>query len=95
MLSYYLPHKLFYYIVDFIPPKEQSGNRISSGAVVGIVVAAVCFVSMILGTLWWKGCLRHKETMEQGMSLRVQFEPLQISSIDTYSNQCFMQISRV
>ncbi|CAL5405972.1 unnamed protein product [Camellia sinensis] len=51
---------------DFVPPSETR-NSISVGAVVGIVAAVVIFLIMLLGILWWRGCLRHKDTMEQGL----------------------------
>ncbi|CAL5342057.1 unnamed protein product [Camellia sinensis] len=51
---------------DFVPPSETR-NSISVGAVVGIVAAVVIFLIMLLGILWWRGCLRRKDTMEQGL----------------------------
>ncbi|XP_068666649.1 probable leucine-rich repeat receptor-like serine/threonine-protein kinase At3g14840 [Aristolochia californica] len=41
---------------NFVPPSED-GKKISALAVTGIVVGALCVVSVVLGILWWKGCL--------------------------------------
>ncbi|XP_038898249.1 probable leucine-rich repeat receptor-like serine/threonine-protein kinase At3g14840 [Benincasa hispida] len=49
---------------DFEPPSE-GGNAISAGAVVGIVVAVLFIVILVLGVLWWRGCLRKTSTLEQ------------------------------
>ncbi|WKA11928.1 hypothetical protein VitviT2T_029376 [Vitis vinifera] len=51
---------------NFVPPAE-SGSSISAGAVVGIVAAVALLLLLVLGVLWWKGCLRHKNTMEQDL----------------------------
>ncbi|WOH05871.1 hypothetical protein DCAR_0625294 [Daucus carota subsp. sativus] len=48
---------------DFIPPSGK-GASISVSTVVGIVVAAVSVVFLVLGILWWKGCLRRKDRMD-------------------------------
>ncbi|XP_004146082.1 probable leucine-rich repeat receptor-like serine/threonine-protein kinase At3g14840 isoform X1 [Cucumis sativus] len=49
---------------DFEPPSE-GGNAISAGAVAGIVVAVVFVILLVLGVLWWRGCLRKPSTLEQ------------------------------
>ncbi|GJX31832.1 probable leucine-rich repeat receptor-like serine/threonine-protein kinase [Tanacetum coccineum] len=50
----------------WVPPNDGSvrgnGNNVSVGTVAGIVVGAVCAIVLILGVLWWQGCLRHKDT---------------------------------
>nr|AMM43084.1 LRR-RLK [Vernicia montana] len=51
---------------DFVPPSEN-GSSISAGTVVGIVVAVVAIIFVVLGVLWWKGCLRRKDTMNQDL----------------------------
>ncbi|KAI8008854.1 putative leucine-rich repeat receptor-like serine/threonine-protein kinase [Camellia lanceoleosa] len=51
---------------DFVPASETR-NSISVGAVVGIVAAVVIFLIMLVGILWWRGCLRRKDTMEQDL----------------------------
>nr|GEX18599.1 probable leucine-rich repeat receptor-like serine/threonine-protein kinase At3g14840 [Tanacetum cinerariifolium] len=52
----------------WVPPKDGSmqgnGNGVSAGTVAGIVVGSVCAVVLILGILWWRGCLRRKDTNE-------------------------------
>ena len=52
---------------DFKPPSENSTTGISAGTVVGIVAAAVVFVFLILGILWWKGCFGQKISMRHGI----------------------------
>ncbi|OVA19182.1 Protein kinase domain [Macleaya cordata] len=44
----------------------KDGNRISAAAVVGIVASVVCLIFIILGLLWWKGCLRKKDAINRG-----------------------------
>ncbi|KAL0399499.1 UNVERIFIED_CONTAM: putative leucine-rich repeat receptor-like serine/threonine-protein kinase [Sesamum radiatum] len=51
---------------DFTPPSEN-GNSISTGAIVGIAVAGLFTVLLVLGILWWKGCLRRKDTMQNDL----------------------------
>ena len=59
---------------DFVPPAE-SGSSISAGAVVGIVAAVALLLLLVLGVLWWKGCLRRNNTMEQGTYKAVSENP--------------------
>ncbi|PIN04372.1 Serine/threonine protein kinase [Handroanthus impetiginosus] len=57
---------------NFTPPSEN-GNSISTGAIVGIVVAVLFAVLLVLAILWWNGCLRRKDTMQhdlKGLDLR-------------------------
>ncbi|KAI3675046.1 hypothetical protein L1987_84628 [Smallanthus sonchifolius] len=42
-------------------PSQGNGNGVSGGIVAGIVVGAVCTIILILGVLWWQGCLRHRD----------------------------------
>ncbi|PIN04371.1 Non-specific serine/threonine protein kinase [Handroanthus impetiginosus] len=51
---------------DFTPPSEN-GNSISTGAIVGIVVAVLFAVLLVLSILWWKGCLRRKDTLQHDL----------------------------
>lgn len=51
---------------DFVPP-SGGGNSLSTGAVVGIVISALCFFFLILGILWWKGCLCRKSSMYEDL----------------------------
>ncbi|RWR96265.1 Protein kinase domain-containing protein [Cinnamomum micranthum f. kanehirae] len=47
---------------DFTPPSE-GGRKISAGAVIGIVASVLCVIFLILGILWWKGCLGKKSAI--------------------------------
>ncbi|KAI3769370.1 hypothetical protein L6452_00471 [Arctium lappa] len=52
---------------NFWVPQEDgqgNGNGVSGGVVAGIVVGAVCSIILILGVLWWWGCLRNRDTMD-------------------------------
>ncbi|KAJ0103190.1 hypothetical protein Patl1_04928 [Pistacia atlantica] len=51
---------------EFIPPSEKSSS-ISTGTVIGIVVGIVVTIILVVGILWWKGCLRQKSTLEQDL----------------------------
>jgi len=52
---------------DFVPPSENSSsNGTSAGTVAGIVAAVVVVIFLILGILWWKGCLGQKISMRHG-----------------------------
>eukprot|EP00258_Populus_trichocarpa_P029843 XP_024445862.1 probable leucine-rich repeat receptor-like serine/threonine-protein kinase At3g14840 isoform X3 [Populus trichocarpa] len=53
---------------DFVPPSENgSSNGISAGTVIGIVAAVVVVIFLILGILWWKGCLGQKISMRHDL----------------------------
>ncbi|XP_028119970.1 probable leucine-rich repeat receptor-like serine/threonine-protein kinase At3g14840 isoform X6 [Camellia sinensis] len=43
------------------------GNTISAGNIVGIVAGVVFAIFLMLGILWWKGCLQHNNTMEHDL----------------------------
>ncbi|KAJ9560802.1 hypothetical protein OSB04_005962 [Centaurea solstitialis] len=52
-------------------PREDgqgNGNGVAGGVVAGIVVGAVCSSILIIGGLWWWGCLRRKDTMDLELS---------------------------
>ncbi|OMO92549.1 hypothetical protein COLO4_17485 [Corchorus olitorius] len=51
---------------DFKPPSKV-GSSISAGAVAGVVAGAVFANFVILGILWWYGCLRRKSTLERDL----------------------------
>ncbi|XP_058209739.1 probable leucine-rich repeat receptor-like serine/threonine-protein kinase At3g14840 [Rhododendron vialii] len=51
---------------DYKPPPEHT-KGISAGAVVGIVAAAAFVIILLLGTLWWRGFLIRKDTMDQDL----------------------------
>ncbi|PIN04552.1 Serine/threonine protein kinase [Handroanthus impetiginosus] len=58
---------------NFTPPSEN-GNSISTGAIVGIVVAVLFAILLVLAILWWNGCLRRKDTIQRdlkGLDLHV------------------------
>ncbi|CAI9784273.1 unnamed protein product [Fraxinus pennsylvanica] len=50
---------------DFPVPSEN-GNM-STGAIVGIVIAVLFTIFLLLGILWWKGCLGSKDTTAQDL----------------------------
>ncbi|KAF3442364.1 hypothetical protein FNV43_RR16280 [Rhamnella rubrinervis] len=53
---------------DFVPPSSpESGNSISVGAVVGIVIAGLLVILLVVGIVWWKCFLRLKSTLEQDL----------------------------
>ena len=37
------------------------------GVVVGIVAGVILLVFLVIGILWWRVCLRRKDTLEQGI----------------------------
>ncbi|KAK3020108.1 hypothetical protein RJ639_005246, partial [Escallonia herrerae] len=53
-------------VVSDAKPPSENGSSISAGTVVGIVVGIACAIFLLLGVLWWKGCLPRKDTMELG-----------------------------
>ncbi|CAL5336236.1 unnamed protein product [Camellia sinensis] len=46
---------------------SKNKNNISVGALVGIVAIVVFVIILLLGILWWRGCLLRKETMEHDL----------------------------
>ncbi|XVF79029.1 hypothetical protein PTKIN_Ptkin14bG0186600 [Pterospermum kingtungense] len=50
---------------DYIPPSEKKKGGISTSLVVGIVAGAAFATFLLLGILWWYGCLRWERTLEQ------------------------------
>ncbi|KAG9448163.1 hypothetical protein H6P81_014291 [Aristolochia fimbriata] len=48
---------------NFVPPSEDS-KKISAIAVTGIVLGSLCLISVVLGILWWKGCLCRKPSSD-------------------------------
>ncbi|XP_061361986.1 probable leucine-rich repeat receptor-like serine/threonine-protein kinase At3g14840 [Gastrolobium bilobum] len=47
---------------DFTPPLENNGRSIPVRVVVAIVAAGVIVIILVIGILWWKGCLRLKSS---------------------------------
>ncbi|KAL2455350.1 putative leucine-rich repeat receptor-like serine/threonine-protein kinase [Forsythia ovata] len=63
---------------DFPVPSEN-GKSMSTGAIVGIIVAVLFTILLVLGILWWKGCLGSKDTIGQdlkGLELHTGSFPL-------------------
>nr|DAD38502.1 TPA_asm: hypothetical protein HUJ06_009143 [Nelumbo nucifera] len=51
-------------VPNFHPPLEGE-KKISTGTVAGIVVSIAGLIFFVLGFLWWRGYLGHKNTMDQ------------------------------
>ncbi|KAK2973390.1 hypothetical protein RJ640_024818, partial [Escallonia rubra] len=45
---------------------SENGSSISAGTVVGIVAGIAFAIFLLLGVLWWTGCLHRKDTLELG-----------------------------
>ncbi|KAJ0873940.1 putative protein kinase RLK-Pelle-DLSV family [Helianthus annuus] len=43
---------------------QENGNGVSGGIVAGIVIGAFCAIILILGLLWWRGCLRCRDELD-------------------------------
>ncbi|CAL5405975.1 unnamed protein product [Camellia sinensis] len=52
---------------NFDPSENGSNASISTGSIVGIVVGVVFVIFLMLGILWWKGCLQNNNTMEHDL----------------------------
>ncbi|CBI20123.3 unnamed protein product, partial [Vitis vinifera] len=52
---------------DFIPPSRNGSTSISVSVVVGIVAGVILLIFLVIGILWWRGCLRRKDTLEQDL----------------------------
>ncbi|XP_022735326.1 probable leucine-rich repeat receptor-like serine/threonine-protein kinase At3g14840 isoform X1 [Durio zibethinus] len=48
-------------------PPSGNGGGISASVVVGIVAGATFATFLIMGILWWNGCLRQKSTLERDL----------------------------
>ncbi|CAL5393840.1 unnamed protein product [Camellia sinensis] len=56
----------------FVDHVSKNENNISVGVVVGIVAAVAFVIILLLGTLWWRGYLLRKDTMEHdGFDLKI------------------------
>lgn len=67
-------------MADFVPPSSsKGGSSISTGAVVGIVVAGLLVILLAVGILWWRCFQRKKNTLEQGKLQRNQYGCVNIS----------------
>ncbi|XVF18535.1 hypothetical protein REPUB_Repub11eG0030600 [Reevesia pubescens] len=68
---------------DYKPPSDG----ITAAAVVGIVAGAVFATFLIVGILWWKGCLRQKSTLEQDLKgLELQTSSFTLRQIKAATN---------
>ncbi|XP_052177862.1 probable leucine-rich repeat receptor-like serine/threonine-protein kinase At3g14840 isoform X1 [Diospyros lotus] len=54
-------------LISAISVDSEGGNGMSAGAVVGIVAAVAFVIILLLGILWWRGCLRRKDTMDEDL----------------------------
>ncbi|XP_022717355.1 probable leucine-rich repeat receptor-like serine/threonine-protein kinase At3g14840 [Durio zibethinus] len=75
---------------DYRPPSENGGG-ITAGAVVGIVAGAVAgtvFATfLIVGIIWWNGCLRRKSTLEQDLKgIELQTSSFTLRQIQAATN---------
>ncbi|PPS02462.1 hypothetical protein GOBAR_AA18203 [Gossypium barbadense] len=59
---------------------SKSTGRIATAAVVGIVGGAMFAALLILGILWWKGCLRQKRTLEQGLTCSTDLKGIELQT---------------
>ncbi|XVF79033.1 hypothetical protein PTKIN_Ptkin14bG0187000 [Pterospermum kingtungense] len=50
---------------DYKPPSEKKKGGISTSVVVSVVAGAAFATFLLLGILWWNGCLRRERTLEQ------------------------------
>ena len=65
MQSYNHYSWLFVLPVDFVPPHDGK-KKISIAVLIGAVVVVLLLIFMILGILWWKGCLGGRSSRENG-----------------------------
>ncbi|KAK2988809.1 LOW QUALITY PROTEIN: hypothetical protein RJ640_018141 [Escallonia rubra] len=66
VFNIYIQMSTFHFFVqrtDVERADSSPSSGISAGAVVGIVVGIACAIFLLLGVLWWKGCLPLKDTM--------------------------------
>ncbi|PIA33876.1 hypothetical protein AQUCO_03900019v1 [Aquilegia coerulea] len=54
-------------IVVFLIPPSEGGKKISAAIVVGVVVAVLSLISIVVGVLWWKGCLGWKNDTDEDL----------------------------
>ncbi|KAL3825241.1 hypothetical protein ACJIZ3_021270 [Penstemon smallii] len=58
---------------DFKPPSEN-GTKIPAGLLIWILAGVLFTVFLVMGILWWKGCLRREKTLEddlRGVDLQI------------------------
>nr|CAN76712.1 hypothetical protein VITISV_022379 [Vitis vinifera] len=47
--------------------QRNGSTSISVSVVVGIVAGVILLIFLVIGILWWRGCLRRKDTLEQDL----------------------------
>ncbi|XP_022717354.1 probable leucine-rich repeat receptor-like serine/threonine-protein kinase At3g14840 [Durio zibethinus] len=68
-------------------PPSENGGGIAAGVVVGIVAGAVFATVLIVGILWWNGCLRRKSTLEQDLKgIELQTSSFTLRQIQAATN---------
>ncbi|KAI8006244.1 putative leucine-rich repeat receptor-like serine/threonine-protein kinase [Camellia lanceoleosa] len=50
-----------------VNPNFHPSSVLGNGSIVGIVAGVVFAIFLMMGILWWKGCLRHNNTMEHDL----------------------------
>ncbi|KAK4479090.1 hypothetical protein RD792_014601, partial [Penstemon davidsonii] len=60
-------------------PPSENGAKIPAGLLIGIVAGVLCTVFLVMGILWWKGCLRRERTLEDGIEFTQQLHGLSYS----------------
>ncbi|KAK9016648.1 hypothetical protein V6N11_079143 [Hibiscus sabdariffa] len=79
-------------IVDpaYVPPSpsQSDGGGIATGAVVGGIVGGAVFAALlIVGILWWKGCLKRERTLEQELKgVELQTSSFSLGQIKAATN---------
>jgi hypothetical protein len=63
-----VPNKSVYgpLISAILVESDSPPGRISTGAIVGIVVATTIIMILVFGILWWKGCFGKKNSLARG-----------------------------
>ncbi|KAK9016651.1 hypothetical protein V6N11_079146 [Hibiscus sabdariffa] len=68
-------------------PPSESDNGITTGAVVGIVAGVMFAALLIVGILWWTGCLRRKSTLERDLKgIELQTNSFSLRQIKAATN---------
>ncbi|GMI79500.1 LysM RLK1-interacting kinase 1 [Hibiscus trionum] len=71
---------------DYTDPSERDGG-ITTAAVVGIVAGALFAALLIVGILWWTGCLRRKSTLERDLKgIELQTSSFSLRQIKAATN---------
>ncbi|KAA8524033.1 hypothetical protein F0562_010536 [Nyssa sinensis] len=74
-------------LISAISVSSENGNSISAGTVVGVVVAVAFAIFLVLAVLWWKGCLQHKDMIDEDLKgLEVQTGSFTLKQIKAATN---------